>query len=136
MKDEIKKQGVRTMLNVSRVGQQVSFRALSSADLNQKYQASPAAASTEETAAPKKSHKALTAIGVVAALAGAVYLAKTGRLGETAKNYVAKASEIVTPYLESAKTYVTGTYESVKTKVLELKDKAVGVFNKAKKTAE
>jgi len=45
LKDEIKKQGVRNMLNVNRIGNQVSFRALSSADLNQKYQASPTAAS-------------------------------------------------------------------------------------------
>ena len=127
------------MLNVNRIGQQVSFRALSSADLNQKYQASPAAASTETATPEKSSNRAkltMKAIVLVTGVAILAKLAKTGKLGETAKNYVAKAAERISPYLESAKASVTGAYESVKTKVLELKDKAVGVFNKAEKTAE
>ena len=134
MKDEIKKQGVRNMLNVNRIGNQVSFRALSSADLNQRLNSAPASqASTQatETAAPKKSHKTLTAIGLIAVLAGAGYLAKTGKLGEAAQKYFAQAAERVSPYLETAKTNVLSAYESAKTTVLGLKDKAVGLFKKA-----
>jgi len=119
------------MLNVNRIGNQVSFRALSSADLNQKYQASPTAATSEtqatETAAPKKSHKVLyTILGLAAAAAAVITAGKYGKLsklpkiGESAQEYYKKAAEYVTTKATAALEATKGAYNTAKDSVVKL----------------
>lgn len=115
------------MLSVNRIGHQVRF-GTTSEQLRQKFPEGQASATTsaaqstlDDAVVKKASHTVMKTVGVVLALVGAGYLAKTGKLGETAQKYFDTAAKTVT---EKA----TFAWEATTKKLGEWKDSVVNHF--------
>ena len=105
---------------INGIGNQLSFRATSSTDLNTVFQPRKTSATTSNGAqtpaegeAPKKSgHPILkTAAGLLAA-AGLAYAAKTGILGTKVQEFVKPALEATTAKLGEFKIYLGNIFKN------------------------
>lgn len=129
---------------INGIGNQVSFRSLTSEDLNQRLNLSPVlqqtpqletspantigAQPTGEETPNKSSHKFLKTIVALAVLGGAGYAAKKGKLGKKAKELFDRTHE---PVKKFCKEKVKPKVDAVVAKIKSLTKKAEGETVKA-----